>query len=62
MDFLILAMLGVSGVWLLRSGEQRRRVALLGSFLGKYQIEALMENLTQGYLRALGEDDPARRE
>ena len=62
MDILILAMLGVSGVWLLRSGEQRRRVALLGSFLGKYQIEALMENLTQGYLRALGEDDLARRE
>lgn len=62
MDILILLMLGVLGVWLLRSGEQRRRVALLGSFLGKYQIEALMENLTQGYLRALGEDDPARRE
>ncbi len=62
MDFLILVMLVVSGVWLLRSGEQRRRVALLGSFLGKYQIEALMENLTQGYLRALGEDDPERRE
>ena len=62
MDFLILLMLVLSGVWFLRSMEQRRRVALLGSFLGKYQIEALMENLTQGYLRALGEDDPARRE
>ncbi|MDP3810990.1 MAG: hypothetical protein Q8Q78_08305 [Hydrogenophaga sp.] len=62
MDVLILVMLVVSGVWLLRSGEQKRRIALLGSFLGKYQIEVLMENLTQGYLRALGEDDPARRE
>lgn len=62
MDFLILVMLVLSGVWFLRSVEQRRRVALLGSFLGKYQIESLMENLTQGYLRALGEDDPARRE
>lgn len=62
MDVLILVMLVVSGVWLLRSREQRRRIALLGSFLGKYQIEVLMENLTQGYLRALGEDDPARRE
>jgi hypothetical protein len=62
MDVLILVMLVVSGVWFLRAGEQRRRIALLGSFLGKYQIEALMENLTQGYLRALGEDDPARRE
>ncbi len=62
MDALILVMLVVSGVWLLRAGEQRRRIALLGSFLGKYQIEALMETLTQGYLRALGEDDPERRE
>lgn len=61
MDVLILVMVGVSGVWLLRASEQRRRIALLGSFLGKYQIEALMENLTQGYLRALGENDPARR-
>ena len=61
MDALILVMLVVSGVWFLRASEQRRRIALLGSFLGKYQIEALMENLTQGYLRALGEDDPARR-
>ncbi len=62
MDALILVMLVVSGVWLLRAGEQRRRIALLGSFLGKYQIEALMETLTQGYLRALGEEDPERRE
>lgn len=62
MDFLILVMLVLSGVWFLRSVEQRSRVALLGSFLGKYQIEALMENLTQGYLRALGENDPVRRE
>lgn len=62
MDFLILAMLGLSGLWLLRSSEQRSRIALLGSHLGQYQIEALMENLTQGYLRALGEDDPERRE
>lgn len=61
MDVLILVMVGVSGVWLLRASEQRRRIALLGSFLGKYQIEALMENLTQGYLRALVENDPARR-
>ncbi|QHE75057.1 hypothetical protein [Hydrogenophaga sp. PBL-H3] len=62
MDALILVMLAASGLWFLRSNEQRRRIALLGSFLGKYQIEVLMENLTQGYLRALGEDDPARRE
>lgn len=62
MDILILAMLGISGVWYLRLSEQKRRIGLLGSFLGKYQIETLMENLTQGYLRALGEEDPVRRE
>ena len=62
MDFLILAMLGISGVWFLRSSEQKRRIGLLGRSLGKYQIETLMENLTQGYLRALGEEDQVRRE
>lgn len=62
MDVLILLMLVFSGLWLLRSEEQRRRIALLGSLLGRYQIETLMETLTQGYLRALGETDPARRE
>ncbi len=62
MDILILAMLGISGVWYLRLSEQKRRIGLLASFLGKYQIETLMENLTQGYLRALGEEDPVRRE
>lgn len=48
-------------VYLLKSREQRRRIALLGSYLGRYQIERLMEHLTQGYLRALGEEDPERR-
>lgn len=62
MDILILAMLAATGVWLLRSGWQRGRIALLGSYLGKYQIEKGMESLTEGYLRALGETDPERRE
>lgn len=62
MDILILAMLAATGFWLLRSGWQRRRISLLGSYLGKYQIEKLMESLTGGYLRALGESDPERRE
>jgi len=62
MDILILAMLAATGLWLLRSGWQRGRIALLGGFLGKYQIEKGMESLTAGYLRALGETDPERRE
>jgi hypothetical protein len=36
-------------------------VALLGRFLQQHQIEKLMEELTQGYLRALGESDPERQ-
>jgi hypothetical protein len=62
MDGLILVLLMAGGLWIVRSNEQRRRIALLGRCLGQYQIEALMENLTQGYLRALGEDDPERRQ
>lgn len=62
MDIFILAMFAATGFWLLRSGWQRGRIALLGSYLGKYQIEKLMESLTEGYLRALGESDPERRE
>lgn len=56
----LLAMLVVGAFWL-KSREQKRRIALLGSYLGQYPIEKLMESLTDGYLRALGEDDPQRR-
>ena len=45
-----------------RFWDQGRRIALLGRHLGRYQIEKHMETLTQGYLRALGESDPQRRE
>jgi len=61
MDILILAMFATTGIWLLRSAWQRKRIALLGRYLGKYQIEKLMESLTAGYLRALGESDAERR-
>src|SRR5689334_8462970 len=61
MEFLILATLVVVGASILKSTDQRRRIALLGSYLGGYQIERLMESLTDGYLRCLGEDDPERR-
>ena len=62
MEFLTLAMLIAVGAFTLKSKDERRRIALLGSHLGKYQIEKLMENLTEGYMRALGEKDPERRE
>ena len=61
MELLLVALVALAA-WTLKSRDQRRRIALLGSHLGKYQIEKHMETLTQGYLRALGEDDPERRE
>ena len=62
MDLFFLAMLVALATWSLKSREQRQRIALLGSHLGKYQIEKHIETLTQGYSRALGEADPERRE
>ena len=62
MDFLILAILIAIGSYALTSRDQRLRIATLGSHLGQYQIEKLMETVTQGYLRALGEKDLARQE
>ena len=62
MDIFILAMFVAIGVNIVRAKYQRRRIALLGSHLGNYQIEKLMVSLTDGYMRALGEPDPQRRE
>nr|WP_315430491.1 hypothetical protein [uncultured Albidiferax sp.] len=61
MDFFILAILVAIGIFVLNGQDQRRRIALLGSHLSQYQIEKLMEALTQGYMRALGEKDEERR-
>jgi len=61
MELFTLAMLIAAGAYLLKARERAARVALLGSYLGRYQIEKLMEALTEGYLRALGEPDAQRR-
>jgi hypothetical protein len=63
MDILILALaiLIATGTFMLNAKEQRKRIALLGSHLANYQIEKLMEALTDGYLRALGESTDERR-
>ena len=53
---------GAAILYRIKSREQRRRIALLGSYLGKYQIEKLMQHLTEGYLRALGEGDAQRQD
>ncbi|VTU36033.1 hypothetical protein H6CHR_04598 [Variovorax sp. PBL-H6] len=62
MEFLTLAAVLLLAIHLLKTREQKKRIQLLASHLGRYQIEKLMETLTEGYLRCLGENDPARRE
>jgi hypothetical protein len=62
MELLFLATLLAFATWIAKTRDQGRRIALLGSHLGNYQIEKHLETLTQGYLRALGEDDAGRRE
>ncbi len=59
--YLIMLALGV-GAYVMKNVEQRQRIGLLSGYLRKYQLEKLMENLTEGYLRALGESDPQRSE
>ena len=61
MDILILAALVAAGTYMIKAAQQGRRILLLASHLGKYQIEKRMETLTQGYLRGLAEDDLVRR-
>lgn len=57
----LLLLLGGSGLLMANGHQQRQRIALLAHYLGPLQIEKLMETLTQGYLRALGERDPTRQ-
>lgn len=59
--YLIILALGV-GAFVMKNMEQRQRIGLLSGYLRQYQLEKLMENLTEGYLRALGESDPQRSE
>ncbi|RZJ27010.1 MAG: hypothetical protein EOO54_00760 [Haliea sp.] len=54
-------MLAGYGAYSLKSSTQKKRIALLARHLGQYQVEKLMETLTQGYLRALGEKDAERQ-
>jgi hypothetical protein len=51
----------VAGFTVLKSREQKRRIALLASHLGQFEIEKLMEGLVSGYLRALGEGNADRQ-
>ena len=56
----LLAVAGMALHWL-NQQDRRQRTALLASHLQPFQIERLMQQLTEGYMRALGEDDAARQ-
>lgn len=60
MDVFVIALVLGSAVFLLNAHEQRQRIGRLARALSPYQIEKLMEALTDGYLRAAGEKDPER--
>ena len=58
---LIASLLACGALFSVNGHQQRQRIALLARHLGPLHIEKLMETLTQGYLRALGERDPERQ-
>ncbi len=62
METYALLMLFGLGAYVIKTRDQRRRIALLADHLRNYQIEKLMEGLTEGYLRALAAGDDERRE
>jgi hypothetical protein len=61
MDIFVVVALLAFGLHVLKLREQKQRIALLGSYLGKFQIEKLMQDVLAGYLRALGEADADRQ-
>jgi len=61
METFILFVALLIGVHMLKSREQAKRIALLGGYLAKFQIEKLMQNVMDGYARALGEADLERQ-
>ncbi len=48
------------GFWMAKRREEQQRIVLLSGYLRKYRLEERMAQLTDGYLRALGETDPER--
>jgi hypothetical protein len=61
MEPLTLLMAVATVAYFINARDQKRRIALLQSYLGQQNIEKLMEDLTQGYMRALGETDLERQ-
>ena len=61
METLVVLTILAVAVHMLKSREQAQRIALLGAYLAKFQIEKLMQDVLDGYQRALGEADEGRQ-
>ncbi len=62
MNLLLLAVVLFAAVlYILKSQQQKQRIALLGKHLSRFDIETLMEGLIGGYMRALSEARPDRQ-
>jgi len=61
-DLLIFLPFAMVALWMAKSRLQRQRIVLLSRYLSSHNIEKNIASLSQGYLRALGEADPGRRE
>ena len=62
MELLLLSLTVAFVTYFFQRRDEHRRILLLGAHLGQYQIEKLMETLTEGYMRALGESNPERQQ
>jgi len=60
MDMLLLLAAALGFAWA-KKKDQSERIALLGSVLSRFDIEKLMESLTDGYLRAFDEETQSAR-
>lgn len=62
MNFFVISILAAAVAYYFQRRDEHRRILLLGTHLGQYQLEKLMETLTEGYLRALGEANAERQQ
>lgn len=62
MDAMLLWALLAGGFWMFKRHDEQRRIVLLSGFLRQFRLEERMAQLTDAYLRALGETDPERAE
>ena len=62
MDLVFLPALLMTALWFFNRQQQAQRITWLAALLRPFEIEKLMEQLSTGYLRALGEPDAERSE